>query len=113
VFSHQKQKDFTPEQKAFGSIFYWAAYFGSVDEKDTGKQLVDIFMGDFGFNPFIGFYRDQSPVFGTIKQKNFEMFQYLVKDTRYGLPPVYTLGGDDQEDNSKPNKYYFDEKNKE
>ena len=69
-------------------------------------------MGDLGFNPFIGFYIDQSPVFGTIKQKNLEMFQYLVKDTRYGLPPVYTHGGDIEVDNSKLNKYYFDEKMK-
>ena len=77
-------------------MFYWAAYFGNLNDQvkgtDEGKNLVDFFMGELGFTPFIGFYRDQSPVFATIAQKNLENFKYFVENTRHGLPLEYKHG---------------------
>ena len=71
--------DMDDTQKDFATIFYWAAYFGRVKDKNAGKRLVDIFMGDFGFSPFSFFYRGISPVFATMNAKNLPMFEYLVR----------------------------------
>jgi hypothetical protein len=59
--------ELSKEQKPFATVFYWAAYLGNPDdEKDVGKLLVDIFLKEYGFSPFCAFYRDKSPVVGTI-----------------------------------------------
>jgi hypothetical protein len=50
------------EQLSFATIFYWAAHIGG----DTGKKLVDLFIKDLGFSPFLGVYRSQCPVAGAI-----------------------------------------------
>jgi hypothetical protein len=55
------------------------------NEKDDGKNLVDFFMGELGFSPFLPIYRDQSAVFATIHRHNIENFKYLVENSRHGL----------------------------
>ena len=71
-------------------------------------------MNELGFSPFGKFFRDQSPVFGTVRFKNLTMFNYLVKDTRWRLPKSFDL---DKKCPTKHagdniNKYTFDDSNR-
>ena len=84
-------------------MFYWAAFLG-----DEGKQLVDIFLEDLGFSPFVGFFRGLSPVIGAIKGNQFNMFERLVK---YSGVDIKTMNADEDSSPSRrkhdQNKYKF------
>ena len=78
-------------------------------DRDDGKNLVDFFIGELGFSPFLGTYRDQSPVFATIQQKNLFNFKYLVQNTRWGLRQHFTFGEREIIGSIDKNKYIIDE----
>lgn len=71
--------------------------------------MIDFFMGELGFSPFMGLFKSQSPVFAAIKQKNLNMFKYFVDDTKYYCQKVYTFDNKNEIDKSKLNKYRVDE----
>ena len=70
-------------------MFYWAAYIG-----DQGKELVDLFLINLGYSPFVGFFRGLSPVVGAIRGGQLQMFKYLVENSRWNLPIVHMKEGD-------------------
>jgi hypothetical protein len=93
---------------AFATMFYWAAYIG-----DYGKDLVDLFLIDLGYSPFVGFYRGLSPVVGAIRGGQLQMFKYLVENSRWNLPIVHLKEGDEPGTTIEKqralalNKYFF------
>jgi hypothetical protein len=94
-------------------MYYWAAYIGPL-----GAKLVDLFLKDLGFSPFIGFYRGLSPIVGAIKNQQLDVFNYLVENSRYNLNTEHNFEGEKRGTAVEvqgvlgSDRYYFPEKPK-
>lgn len=93
-------------QLSFLYMFYWAAFTG----KSAGQNLVDFFMGELGFSPFVCLYKGHCPVVGAILAGKYNMFKYLVKHSNKGFKVVHAdkvseIDGDDGD--LEDNKYCF------
>ena len=76
-------------QMAFSTIFYWAAYLPT-----KGQDMIDMFIKDLGFSPFVGFLGGLSPVVAAIISKNYDTFQQFVLNSSFDLPKVHIVNGE-------------------
>lgn len=51
--------------------------------------MVDFFITDIGFSPFVCLYKGHCPVVGSILGGKLNMFEYLVKNSNEGLKTVH------------------------
>lgn len=61
-------------EEKFARTYFWASYYGQLD-------YVKKFLKVFGFSPFMKTYNHQNLVHAAIKGGQYEMLEFLVKDT--------------------------------
>lgn len=64
----------TEQQQSFCRIFYWSAYVGSM-------ELMNLFMVDLHFSPFMSLYNNQDTVHACIIAENDSMLRYIVTNS--------------------------------
>ena len=65
----------TKIQFLFGSLFYWAGYYGL-------KETVDLFLNKLGVSPFIKLYNNKNVIDAAVEGSQYEMLEYLAQDSR-------------------------------
>ena len=61
-----KANDLTNIQKAYCTLYYWAAYA-------ENKELVNKFLVELGVSPYIKMFNEQNVISAAIKSKNFDI----------------------------------------
>jgi len=61
-------------EEKFARTYFWASYYGQLD-------YVKKFLKVFSFSPFMKTYNHQNLVHAAIKGGQYEMLEFLVKDT--------------------------------
>ena len=54
---------------------YWAGFIGE-------KKMIDKFLDELGFSPFMKLIEGQSVIDGCVKGGQYQLLEYLIKDTR-------------------------------
>jgi ankyrin repeat protein len=75
-------KGFNNVQQLYLNLYYWAACYGDF-------EIVNIFLIDLGFSPFMKISSEQTPVHGAVLHLQERIFCYFVKNSSHGLPPVH------------------------
>jgi hypothetical protein len=78
-------KSLSEEQLTFLYIYYWAAFSGHA----TGGKMVDFFIREIGFSPFVCLYKGHCPVVGSIIGGRLNMFKSLVVNSNEGFKTVH------------------------
>ena len=59
----------------FGSLYYWAAYYGQF-------ETVKLFLNKLGISPFIKLYNYKNLIDAAVEGSQYEMLEFIIKDSR-------------------------------
>jgi hypothetical protein len=65
-------------ERSFCRLFYWAGFY---DDRKT----INFFLSKLGMSPFMKLYQGQSVVDACVLGKQYDLLEYMVKDTRKGI----------------------------
>ena len=70
-----KHRQLSKIQFLFGSLYYWAAFYGQF-------ETVELFLSKLGISPFIKLYNHKNLIDAAVEGSQYEMLEYIIKDSR-------------------------------